>query len=119
MRLTGRNRDLRIGTSERDLVMVLLGEHMSAGRLEIAEYEQRCAQAAAARHRSEVAALFADLPAPHPEFKQAPVTEKRLAPKPVALGIGAVVVVVAAATKQLWLLALLAVVLVVLVRRRR
>lgn len=119
MRLGGRNRDLRIGTSERDLVMVLLGEHMSAGRLEITEYEQRCAQAAAARHRSEAVELFADLPAPHPEFKQAPVTEKRLAPKPVAVGIGALIVVVAIAAKQLWLLALLAVVLVVLARRRR
>ena len=117
--LPGRNRDLRIGTSERDLVMVLLGEHMSAGRLEIAEYEQRCSRAAEARYRSEVADLFSDLPAPHPEFKQSPLTEKRLAAKPVALGIGALVVLVAVVAKQLWLLALLLVVLVVLARRRR
>lgn len=116
-----RNRDLRIGTPERDRAMVLLGEHMGSGRLEITEYEQRCAQAAAARYRSEITPLFRDLPAPHPEFQPTPAANGRFAAKPVAIGVGvsALVVLVAVAAKQMWLLALLAVVLVVLARRRR
>ncbi|MHA6798432.1 DUF1707 SHOCT-like domain-containing protein [Bounagaea algeriensis] len=61
------DRDVRIGDSERQQAMRLLGEHFSAGRLELAEYDQRCQDAAAARFRSDLRPLFADLPAPGPD----------------------------------------------------
>ncbi|MHA6802404.1 DUF1707 SHOCT-like domain-containing protein [Salinifilum ghardaiensis] len=61
------DRDVRIGDSERQQAMRLLGEHFSAGRLELAEYDQRCQDAAAARFRSDLLPLFADLPSPRPD----------------------------------------------------
>ncbi|MCI2419114.1 DUF1707 domain-containing protein [Saccharopolyspora sp. K220] len=61
-----RGKDLRIGDPERERAMRLLGEHFSAGRLEVHEYDERCQQAAVARFSSELDALFDDLPAPRP-----------------------------------------------------
>lgn len=49
-------------------MIALLGEHFSAGRLEIDEFDERCKRAARARFRADVAVLFADLPDPHPEL---------------------------------------------------
>lgn len=57
---------LRIGTSERTAAMKALDEHLSAGRLGVEEYAERSAVAANATVASELAALFTDLPAPHP-----------------------------------------------------
>ncbi|SFS40881.1 DUF1707 SHOCT-like domain-containing protein [Saccharopolyspora flava] len=59
-------KDLRIGDPERERAMRLLGEHFSAGRLELAEYDERCRQASAARFGSELDVLFDDLPGPRP-----------------------------------------------------
>ena len=65
--------------------MTLLGEHMSAGRLEIDEYDQRCQQAAVARFRSDLNALFADLPSPRPQDElPAPVRNR---PSPQAANV--------------------------------
>ena len=61
-----RGKDLRIGDPERQDALHMLGEHMSVGRLEITEYEERSRRAAAARVRSELDELFHDLPAPRP-----------------------------------------------------
>jgi len=58
--LTGR--DLRIGTAEREQAARLLGEHLAAGRLELAEFEERVTAAYAARTESELRRLFRDLP---------------------------------------------------------
>jgi hypothetical protein len=60
--------DLRIADSEREAAVTVLGEHMSAGRLNIDEYGERSAQVSTAKTRGEVRALFTDLPAPHPQF---------------------------------------------------
>ena len=60
--------ELRIGTRERELAMGALDEHLREGRLEPTEYAERSAVAANARFRSEIDALFTDLPAPHPAF---------------------------------------------------
>ena len=60
--------DLRIADSEREAAMAVLGEHMSAGRLNIDEYGERSAQVSTAKTRGELRALFTDLPAPHPQF---------------------------------------------------
>jgi hypothetical protein len=72
---------VRIGTSERELAINALADHLSAGRLELTEYEQRCGFAAAARTRGELLVLFDDLPAPHPTLGQpaVPTTEPNAA----------------------------------------
>ncbi|WP_406688778.1 DUF1707 domain-containing protein [Saccharopolyspora sp. ID03-671] len=85
-----RGRDLRIGDPERERAMRLLGEHFSAGRLELAEYDERCRQAAGARFGSELDELFDDLPGPRP-VELAPATT-RPAPSAgaIALTVGAI-----------------------------
>jgi hypothetical protein len=72
--------DLRIADSEREAAMTVLGEHMSAGRLNIDEYGERSAQVSAAKTRGELRALFVDLPPPHPQF--GPSTMPTAAPAP-------------------------------------
>jgi hypothetical protein len=59
---------LRIGTAERNAAMKALDEHLAAGRLGVEEYGERSAQAANATTAPELAALFTDLPAPHPKL---------------------------------------------------
>lgn len=63
--------DIRISNMERDEAISTLGVHMSTGRLELDEYEERCSRAAAARWRGELEVLFGDLPAPHPDLSSA------------------------------------------------
>jgi hypothetical protein len=75
--------NIRISDAERDLAMAALGEHLSTGRLDLAEYDERCARAAAARMRAELETLFADLPLPHPNLSAA-VPVVRTETKPVA-----------------------------------
>lgn len=70
---------LRIADSERENALTVLGEHMSAGRLNIDEYGERSAQVSTAKTRGELRALFADLPPPHPQFS----TGAAPAPQPV------------------------------------
>ncbi len=59
---------MRIGDTEREEALNALGEHMSAGRLDIDEYGDRSAGVTAARTRRELVTLFADLPEPKPAF---------------------------------------------------
>lgn len=63
--------DIRIGNAERDEAVSALGMHLSTGRLELSEYEERCGLAVAARTRGQLEALFDDLPAPHPDLSSA------------------------------------------------
>jgi hypothetical protein len=63
--------DIRVSNEERDLAVTTLGEHLTTGRLELSEFEERCGRAAAARTRGELEALFTDLPAPHPDLSSA------------------------------------------------
>jgi Domain of unknown function (DUF1707) len=60
--------ELRIGDTERESALAALGEHMSAGRLDIDEYGERTAKVAASKTRGELLSLFDDLPAPYPTF---------------------------------------------------
>jgi hypothetical protein len=53
---------LRAADNDRAAVAAALGEHMSAGRLTVAEYEERLAQAYAAKTYGELDKLTADLP---------------------------------------------------------
>jgi len=59
---------LRIGHAERASAQQALDEHLAAGRLDIAEYADRSAAAADAVVAADLAALFTDLPQPHPEL---------------------------------------------------
>ena len=64
---------LRAADSDRVAVAAALGEHMSAGRLTLAEYDERVAQAYAAKTFGELTELTADLPTPGRAVAQAPV----------------------------------------------
>jgi hypothetical protein len=59
---------LRIGHAERTAAQRALDEHLAAGRLGVEEYADRTAAAANAQVAADLAALFADLPEPHPEL---------------------------------------------------
>ena len=64
--MTNERPPIRIGTAERTAAMKALDEHLAAGRLQIEEYGERSALAVNAVTAPELAALFDDLPAPHP-----------------------------------------------------
>ena len=64
--MTNERPPIRIGTAERNAAMKALDEHLEAGRLEVDEYGERSARASVATTAPELAALFDDLPAPHP-----------------------------------------------------
>jgi hypothetical protein len=118
-----RGKDLRIGTPERERAITLLGEHMTAGRLDIHEYDERCAKAAAARFSSEITALFDDLPSPRPNDDRSPAVPAKGGPPAgnVVLVLSAAVLLVffAVVLKQMWLVALLAVAAAIWFTRRR
>jgi hypothetical protein len=63
--------DIRTSNTERDEAVTALGVHLSTGRLELDEYEERCGRAAVARTRGDIEELFTDLPAPHPDLSSA------------------------------------------------
>lgn len=74
--------DLRIGDDDRESALKALGEHLSAGRLDLDEYGDRSARVTAARTRRDLAELFADLPEPHPRFEQPKPAAKAVEKKP-------------------------------------
>jgi hypothetical protein len=59
---------LRAADADRTAVATVLGQHMTAGRLTVDEYDERLARAYAAKTYGELDQLTADLPAtrPHP-----------------------------------------------------
>jgi len=63
---------LRISDQNRESALSALGEHMTAGRIDIDEYGERSARITAAKTRGELGEIFADLPAPHPRYEDAP-----------------------------------------------
>jgi hypothetical protein len=73
---------LRISDQNRESALSALGEHMTAGRLDIDEYGERSARITAAKTRGELGEIFADLPAPHPRYEDAPPAV--MAPGPAA-----------------------------------
>ena len=56
----------RVGNTEREAAIAALNEHWQAGRLDPAEHERRTTAAYAAVTRSDLDALFADLPGGDP-----------------------------------------------------
>ncbi|OXM66795.1 DUF1707 SHOCT-like domain-containing protein [Amycolatopsis vastitatis] len=73
---------LRISDQNRESALSALGEHMTAGRIDIDEYGERSARITAAKTRGELGEIFADLPAPHPRYEDAP--QAVAAPRPEA-----------------------------------
>lgn len=71
---------MRIGDADRTRMLDLLQEHLAAGRLSLAEFEERSAEAIRARTRREGRALFADLPAEAPGPADAAAAWPRPAP---------------------------------------
>ena len=63
---------LRISELERAEAQRALQHHLGTGRLQLAEFLERFAGAASAVTASEIAALFADLPPPHPTLPEPP-----------------------------------------------
>jgi hypothetical protein len=63
---------LRAADADRVAVATVLGEHMSAGRLTLDEYDDRLARAYAAKTYGELEQLTADLPAAVPAPRPAP-----------------------------------------------
>jgi hypothetical protein len=57
---------IRVGDLEREQVASALGQHLSAGRLAISEFESRLDAVYTARTRGELDAVLADLPATPP-----------------------------------------------------
>ncbi len=55
----------RIGDAERERAVTRLGDHVGAGRLDLAEFEGRSAAVYAARTRADLDAVFVDLPDGH------------------------------------------------------
>jgi hypothetical protein len=79
---------LRAADTDRAAVATVLGQHMSAGRLTVDEYDDRLARAYAAKTYGELAELTADLPAaPKPRAPEA-ARPQRAAPAcaPMAAG---------------------------------
>ncbi|GGP63916.1 DUF1707 domain-containing protein [Saccharothrix coeruleofusca] len=74
---------VRIGNQQREEAISALNDHFAAGRLEIGEYEQRVGYAAAAQTAQDLAALFRDLPQPHPRFLAPPPAYYPPPPPPV------------------------------------
>jgi hypothetical protein len=63
---------LRISDQNRESALSALGEHMTAGRIDIDEYGERSARITAAKTRGELGEIFADLPTPHPRYDDVP-----------------------------------------------
>lgn len=73
---------MRIGDADRETALSALGDHLSAGRIDVDEYGERSAKVTAAKTRGELAELFTDLPAPHPVFGAPPPGTAVEKPKP-------------------------------------
>ena len=99
----------RVTGPERERALRELADQLSAGRLTLTEFEQRTAEAAAAVHTPELAALFADLPAPDPPPPPAETADVTAALRVVA-GVAAVGTLLFAVLFGGWLWLLLLVV---------
>jgi hypothetical protein len=74
---------MRVGDAEREEALRALGEHMSAGRLDLDEYGERSAQVSATKTFGDLLDLFKDLPQPHPRLPEPPPGAKPASNAPV------------------------------------
>ncbi|WP_019932996.1 DUF1707 domain-containing protein [Nocardia sp. BMG111209] len=100
--------DIRIGTAEREQAMQRLSDHFAAGRLSVAEFDERSGVVAAAVTRGDLAKVFTDLPEPvvAPPVSAGPVQRRPGGPRPEvvvpAVGIAVVLAVVLFLATHLW-----------------
>lgn len=69
---------IRVGDAERSEALDQLGEHFANGYLDVNEFEERTGQAAAARTRADLSALFGDLPGVDTQRASVPATRNQL-----------------------------------------
>jgi hypothetical protein len=94
---------VRIGDTERDRVIGQLADHHAAGRLTLAEFEDRMATASTARTGADLAVLTADLPPP----TTPPAPRSPARPAPWRLDLDPAVRTYLAVMALLWLIWLL------------
>ncbi|MFF0491136.1 DUF1707 domain-containing protein [Nocardia sp. NPDC004068] len=96
--------DIRIGTTEREEAMRRLSDHFAAGRLSVAEFDERSAVVAAAVTRGDLTKVFTDLPEP---TSDKPLPVRKTGDKPEFQGPVVGLVVIAALvlffTTHVWL----------------
>ncbi|WP_194817561.1 DUF1707 domain-containing protein [Nocardia sp. XZ_19_385] len=68
--------EVRIGTAEREQAMQRLSDHFAAGRLSVAEFDERSAVVAAALTRGDLEPVFADLPPDQVSLAKTPAKQK-------------------------------------------
>jgi Domain of unknown function (DUF1707) len=78
----------RAADVDREAVATALGEHMAAGRLTVAEYDERLARAYTAKTYGELAELTSDLPGPAPRHVPAPASTTPAPTPPARNGAG-------------------------------
>ncbi|WP_198958397.1 MULTISPECIES: DUF1707 SHOCT-like domain-containing protein [Amycolatopsis] len=114
--------ELRLSDAERTEAMDALSEHVRTGRLDIDEFGLRSAKVAAARTRSDLAPLFADLPEPRPRVLDRPVPSRTPVRK-TGLGLLPLLLIAAVAvfvlTRGMWLVFLVPVAVAVAMTWRR
>ncbi|MFJ9363808.1 DUF1707 domain-containing protein [Nocardia sp. NPDC101769] len=114
---------VRVGTAEREQAAAALGEHFAAGRLDVAEYDERVGRAYAAKTAGELAVLFGDLPRPQPPAPRIPTpppAPRRPMPlAPIGAGVLLVFVIAFAVTTHFFPFFLFPVLFFVIARGRR
>jgi hypothetical protein len=123
--------DVRLSDAERQDALDALSEHVRTGRLDLDEFGDLSARASAARRRSDLVPLFAELPDPRPAvLRTAPrsvdpprgrelVPSRRLAAMavPVAAVVGVILYVTV--LRGMWPILLLPAIVMLIVGRRR
>jgi hypothetical protein len=99
--------DARIGAAERERALADLSEHFGAGRLSVAEFEERTTAVAAADTRNALLALFADLPPLSPRGQAADPQTRTWDWRLVTAGATPVAAVTLSAVTGHWLFLLL------------
>lgn len=79
------DQNLRVGDAEREAAATRLGAHLTAGRLQWHEYDERLTAAYSARTRGDLTTLFTDLPdgAPDLTVPARPAARRRSRPRGV------------------------------------
>lgn len=126
--MTADQSELRLSDDERREALDVLSEHVSTGRLDLVEFDERSAAVSTAKRRKDLEDLFRDLPDPKPSVLRpmrglpSPVTPApRYRPRgrlvrnpavlPIAVAVG-VLVVVAILTRGMGVVMLLPMMLV-------
>ncbi|GAB2566774.1 DUF1707 SHOCT-like domain-containing protein [Nocardia heshunensis] len=102
--------EIRIGTAEREDAMKRLSDHFAAGRLSVAEFDDRSGKIAAAMTRGDLEPVFSDLPDP---VADKPVPARRASgfgsqwPERVMPVVSILCVIIAIVSHQWWVFLLI------------